>query len=82
MVGFLLISIGTTVVAVYSDFDGFLDEYYFSPAKLTTAIGVIILFVSLFGCVGALKESTCLINLVNKFAAFLNSKSNISFSLL
>lgn len=66
MVGFLLISIGTTVVTIYSDFNGFLDEYYFSPAKLTTAIGIIILLVSFFGCIGALKQSTCLINMVTQ----------------
>lgn len=58
-----MLSIGTTVAAIYSDFDGFMHESYFSPAKLTIAIGILIFFVSIFGCLGALKESVLLINI-------------------
>ncbi|RZC41560.1 CD63 antigen [Asbolus verrucosus] len=68
MIGFLLISIGSTIKAIYGDFETFMEAHYFSPATLAVAIGVIIFFVALFGCVGAIKESTCLINL---FAFFL-----------
>ncbi|XP_019881817.1 CD63 antigen-like [Aethina tumida] len=62
MIGFLLISIGTTIEAIYRDFEVFMESHFFSPAALCVAIGVIIFFVALFGCLGALKESTCLVN--------------------
>lgn len=64
MIGFLLISIGTTIEAIYRDFEVFMESHFFSPAVLCVAIGVIIFFVALFGCLGALKESTCLVNTV------------------
>ncbi|XP_018564373.1 CD63 antigen-like [Anoplophora glabripennis] len=68
LVGFLLISIGTTIKAIYGDFEVFMENHYYSAAKLAIAIGVIIFFVALFGCVGAVKESVCL---VNTYAFFL-----------
>nr|XP_023011704.1 CD63 antigen-like [Leptinotarsa decemlineata] len=63
LVGFLLISIGTTIKAIYSDFDEFLIDHYYNASKLAIAVGIIIFIVSLFGCVGALKESVCLMNM-------------------
>lgn len=68
LVGFLLISIGTTIKAIYGDFEVFMEDHYYSASKLAIAIGVIIFFVALFGCVGAIKESVCL---VNTYAFFL-----------
>ncbi|CAH0555187.1 unnamed protein product [Brassicogethes aeneus] len=62
MIGFLLISIGTTIQMIYGDFEVFMENRYFSPAALCVAIGIIIFFIALLGCVGALKESTCLVN--------------------
>lgn len=62
LIGFLLISVGSTITSIYNDFQVFMAEHYFSPAALLIAIGVIIFFVSLFGCFGAIKKSTCLIN--------------------
>ena len=59
----LTISVGTTIYAIYHDISFFLSPYAFSPAIFVIAIGVIMLFVSLFGCIGALKESTCLVNI-------------------
>ncbi|CAG9585756.1 unnamed protein product [Danaus chrysippus] len=59
----LIISVGTTIYAIYYDVSFFLDYQLFSPATFIIAIGVIMLFVSLFGCIGALKESTCLVNI-------------------
>lgn len=58
----LIISVGTTIYALYYDVSLFLDSHFFSPATLLVVIGVVMLFVSLFGCIGALKESTCLVN--------------------
>lgn len=66
MVGFLLISIGTTINSVYYDFELFMESHHFKPAHLLIAIGIIIFFVALFGCVGAIKESTMLVNVVSK----------------
>uniref|UniRef100_S4NX85 Tetraspanin n=1 Tax=Pararge aegeria TaxID=116150 RepID=S4NX85_9NEOP len=59
----LIISVGTTIYAIYHDVSFFLDSQLFSPATFIIVIGIIMLFVSLFGCVGALKESTCLVNI-------------------
>ncbi|CAK1552579.1 unnamed protein product [Leptosia nina] len=59
----LIISVGTTIYAIYYDVSFFLYDQMFSPATFIIVIGVIMLFVSLFGCVGALKESTCLVNI-------------------
>lgn len=63
MIGFLLISIGSTVNAIYSDFEHFMDSHYFSPSALFIAIGIIMFFVSLFGCIGAFKQSVVLVNI-------------------
>lgn len=65
----LIISVGTTIYAIYHDVSFFLEDYFFSPATFVIVIGVLMLFVSLFGCIGALKESTCL---VNSFAVILS----------
>ncbi|KAI8435280.1 hypothetical protein MSG28_003619 [Choristoneura fumiferana] len=59
----LIISVGTTIYAIYHDVSFFLDQHFFSPATLVIVIGVLMLFVSLFGCVGAWRESTCLVNI-------------------
>ncbi|KAJ8725436.1 hypothetical protein PYW08_003619 [Mythimna loreyi] len=59
----LIISVGTTIYAIYHDVSFFLDDKFFSPAIFVIVIGIIMLFVSLFGCIGALKESTCLVNI-------------------
>lgn len=65
----LIISVGTTIYAIYHDVSFFLDDNFYSPATFVIVIGVVMLFVSLFGCIGALKESTCLVNI---FAAILS----------
>ncbi|KAJ8985275.1 hypothetical protein NQ317_007062 [Molorchus minor] len=63
LVGFLLISIGTTIKAIYSDFEEFMVDHYYSASNLAIAIGIIIFFVAFFGCIGAIKESVCLVNM-------------------
>lgn len=69
MVGFLLISIGTTISSIYTDFELFMESHHFKPAQLIVVIGIIIFLVSLFGCIGAIRESTFL---VNTFAVLLS----------
>ncbi|GBP26160.1 CD63 antigen [Eumeta japonica] len=59
----LIVSVATTVRAIYFEMSFFLESSFFSPATLIVVIGVIMFFVSAIGCVGAIKESTCLINL-------------------
>lgn len=59
----MIISIGMTIQTIYSDFEVFIDDHFMSPPTLMVAIGVLLLFVSSFGCIGAIKESTMLINI-------------------
>lgn len=68
LVGMLLISIGYTIKSIYRNFDQFMESHYFNPSTMAIVIGFIIFFIALFGCVGALKESTFL---VNTYAFFL-----------
>lgn len=65
MVGILLISFGSTIKSIYTDFELFMEDHYFSPATLVIAIGIIIMLIAAFGCVAAIKESTCLVNMVS-----------------
>ncbi|KAI4461059.1 tetraspanin [Holotrichia oblita] len=71
IIGFLLISIGTAITYIYNDFDLFIEDHYFSPAALLVAIGIITFFVSLFGCAGAIKGSTCMVNIYGIFLILL-----------
>lgn len=67
MVGVLLISFGSIIKSIYHDFELFMEDHYFSPATLVIAIGIIVMLIAVFGCVAALKESTCLVNMVRIF---------------
>jgi len=62
LVGFLLISIGYTIKAIYTDFDAFLVSNNYKASDMAIAVGIIILIVAIFGCVGAMRESVCLVN--------------------
>lgn len=64
MVGILLISIGSTIKSIYHDFELFMEDHYFSPAALIIAVGAIILLIAVFGCMAAIKESVCMVNMV------------------
>ncbi|XP_060529656.1 CD63 antigen-like isoform X2 [Cylas formicarius] len=46
-----------------------MESQYYSPSILAIVIGFIILVIALFGCVGAIKESTCLVNTYSFFLA-------------
>lgn len=65
LVGILLITVGTAVKSIYSTLDHFIEDHYYSASNLAIAVGFIIVFVGLFGCVGALRASVCLINTVS-----------------
>lgn len=59
----LVVTVGTAIGTIFGDFEDFIDSHFFSPAHLLVAIGVIMMFVSIFGCIGAIKESTAMINI-------------------
>lgn len=61
----MIVSVGTTIYAVYDDFSHFLDSSYFSPATLLIVVGGFIFVIAFLGCCGALKESTCMVLVVS-----------------
>ncbi|XP_033360231.1 CD63 antigen-like isoform X1 [Bombus vosnesenskii] len=61
LTGIMIISIGTTIYAVYEDFSHFLDPSYFSPATLLIIVGIFVFIIAFLGCCGALRESTCMV---------------------
>ncbi|KAK2579293.1 hypothetical protein KPH14_008251 [Odynerus spinipes] len=61
LTGVMIISVGTTIYAVYEDFSHFLDPSYFSPATLLIVVGIFVFIIAFFGCCGALRESTCMV---------------------
>lgn len=61
LTGIMIISVGTTIYAVYEDFSHFLDPSYFSPATLLIVVGILIFIIAFMGCCGALRESTCMV---------------------
>ncbi|XP_003695409.1 CD9 antigen-like [Apis florea] len=65
LTGVMIISVGTTIYAVYEDFSHFLDPSYFSPATLLIVVGIFVFIIAFLGCCGALRESTCMVLVVN-----------------
>lgn len=61
----MIISVGTTIYAVYEDFSHFLDPSYFSPATLLIVVGIFVFIIAFLGCCGALRESTCMVLVVS-----------------
>ncbi|KAG6802585.1 hypothetical protein HZU73_01420 [Apis mellifera caucasica] len=61
LTGVMIISVGTTIYAVYEDFSHFLDPSYFSPATLLIVVGILVFIIAFLGCCGALRESTCMV---------------------
>lgn len=61
LTGVMIISVGTTIYAVYENFSHFLDPSYFSPATLLIVVGIFIFIIAFMGCCGAIRESTCMV---------------------
>lgn len=57
----MIISVGTTIYAVYENFSHFLDPSYFSPATVLIVVGILVFIIAFMGCCGALRESTCMV---------------------
>lgn len=62
IVAAMLLSMAVAIGNLFDDFRSFIDSHFYVPPNLLIAIGVILLVIALFGCVGALKESTAMIN--------------------
>lgn len=63
LTGALLIVVGITINALYDEFSHFLYEHFSAPPSMLVSIGILILLVAMFGCIGAVKESTAWINM-------------------
>ncbi|XP_012229464.1 CD63 antigen [Linepithema humile] len=61
LTGVMIISVGTTIYAIYENFSHFLDPSYFSPATLLIVVGIFIFIIAFMGCCGAIRESTCMV---------------------
>ncbi|XP_057332777.1 uncharacterized protein LOC130672300 [Microplitis mediator] len=59
--GIILLSIGATIRTIYSNYNHFLDDKFFSVPSLLIVIGTIIFFIAFFGCCGAVRENYCMI---------------------
>lgn len=70
--GIIILSVGVSVKAYYSDYSTFLDTKYFSTPNLLIAIGAIIFLISFLGCYGAIKENYCMIIAVNVDVIYAN----------
>jgi len=65
LTAFLLIAVGSTISAIFQDFNIFVDAHFFTPATLMIVIAVCLMIVAITGCIGAIKESTLLVNIVS-----------------
>lgn len=59
-------AVGSTISTILKDFSIFMDDNFFAPATLMIVISICLLVVSLTGFLGAIKESTMLVNIVSK----------------
>ncbi|XP_055595578.1 CD63 antigen [Uranotaenia lowii] len=71
IVAILLVTVGMAIGTIFGDFEVFIDAHFFSPAHLMVAIGFIMMIVSVFGCFGAFRESTAMINIYGVMLAVL-----------
>jgi len=58
----LLMAVGSTISTIFDDFSIFMDDHFFTPATLMVVIAICLMCVAITGCVGAMKESTMLVN--------------------
>ncbi|CAD7000540.1 unnamed protein product [Ceratitis capitata] len=58
--GIILIAVGVGVASVFYSYEVLLASNFFSIPTFLIVIGVFIIFISFFGCWGALRENYCL----------------------
>lgn len=63
LTAFLLLAVGSTISTIFDDFDIFMDDHFFTPANLMIFISICLMLVAITGCIGAIKESTMLVNI-------------------
>ncbi|CAO1420702.1 unnamed protein product [Diamesa serratosioi] len=63
LTAFLLLAVGSTITTIFGDFSIFVDQHFVAPATLIVVISICLMLVSICGCIGALKESTMIINI-------------------
>ncbi|XP_076750280.1 CD63 antigen [Xylocopa sonorina] len=59
--GIVFIAVGTVILASYSDYNNFMDRWFFAGPVLMIVVGAIVFIVSFFGCCGTVKENHCMI---------------------
>ncbi|XP_017893684.1 CD63 antigen-like [Ceratina calcarata] len=59
--GIVFIAVGTVILVVYSDYNNFMDRWFFAAPVLMIVVGTIVFIISFFGCCGAVKENHCMI---------------------
>lgn len=65
LTAFLLLAVGSTISTIFEDFDIFMDDHFFTPANMMIFISICLMIVAITGCIGAIKESTMLVNIVS-----------------
>ncbi|ENN81645.1 hypothetical protein YQE_01943, partial [Dendroctonus ponderosae] len=65
LTGVIVISVGISTKAYFNEFDDLLNDKYFYISDVFIVVGVIIFFISFFGCCGAAKENACLTTTVS-----------------
>jgi hypothetical protein len=75
----MLIVIGSTINAIYSEFAYFLQARLFSPTALLVFIGFTIFAVAGLGFIGAVRESSKMILMVISFIIQFSKLNNFQF---
>lgn len=63
LTAFLLLAVGTKISSILDDFEIFVDDHFITPANLMIFISICLMLVAITGCIGAIKESTMLVNI-------------------
>lgn len=70
--GLCVIVVGTTINSLYTDYAKFLEtRLVFPPSTVLIVVGGIIFTIAFLGCIGALRESTCLVTLFSLILGFI-----------
>ena len=59
-----------------------MDDHFFTPANLMIFISICLMLVAITGCIGAIKESTMLVNIVSKTFSYTKVHPRCDWELL
>jgi len=87
ILGFMIAAIGIYAWIEKDTFDNFGrltmgGTLFFDPALLFVLVGIFMFFIGFAGCVGSLRENTCLLLFVNKKFFRRNNKYHLLFVLV